>query len=75
MAKNALKRLGAYVDPEESAFVYRLHAGKDSPKHSLPVQCTLPPDETSGHEALYMQQPVVAVASSSAEPAVDAAGH
>ena len=75
VAKNALKSLGAYVDPEESAFVYRLQPGKDSPKHALPVQCTLPADDAAGHDALYMLQPVVAVAICREEPAADAAGH
>lgn len=74
VAKNALLELGAYVDPAESAFCYRTLPAKDSPKHTLPVNCSVSVDQADPADCLHMLQPVVAVMLQSDELAVGTAG-
>ena len=64
IAKNALLELGAYVDPLESSFVYRVSTQAGDPKHALPVKCSVPLDEADPADCIHMLQPVVAVMSS-----------
>lgn len=74
IAKNALLELGAFVDPAESAFFYRVRAGSDSSKHSVPVRCSVDIDQADPADCLHMLQPVVATLWTEQEPAAEAAG-
>lgn len=76
VAKNALLELGAFVDPAEAAFYYRTGVSKDSPKHALPVKCSVPIEQADPADCLHVLQPVVATVLPAQEPAAEpAAGH
>ena len=70
IGKNALLELGAYVDPAESAFVYRQPQGM----HKLPVRCMIPAEEAAPTDCLYTLQPMLAMLHPTFVPAAQAAG-
>lgn len=62
LAKNAMKEVGGYVDPAESAFYYRTRPGQGAPKHALPVRCSVPADPSTAADCANALQHILAVA-------------
>ena len=74
LAKNAMKEVGGYVDPAESAFYYRTGPGQGAPKHALPVRCAVPADLATATDCANTLQHILAVARAYTNYTVAAAG-